>query len=596
MASPVQDPQLQKVLKDQQAALGGARRLDTLGPLLLSGSRSHQGFMYNFSWWVDNNGNMHEEAVGEGLNSGFGIFKETAWVRHPNAVRIEEPAQDVHPLRLLALMMSRAWLSPEKYGLRLGRPVQRPEDGLWRLPIDSPGGFSATLYFNARTHLLVRAVTNELNTRFTYELSDYRKVRGVLIPHDITRVVEQGPIRDVSSYQITRATPMDAGEHLLEQARAEQRPVLPCPAGGTPLTLPTRIMPDTGMPLVQVGLPSEAPTWFLLDSASDVSVVDPDVLARYKLPVVERLLVGDERNSFYAPLVLFSALGLGDAQLERPYVVGVSLEELRASTGVQVDGILGADLFARCVISLNYQKQEVTLISPESFSPPPSLPPLPMDSLRRVTASLHTPDGKPVTRFFSLDTGNVAPVAMSADLGARFRLEPPIERRLQGESLGAGGRVGSYLGRNALLTFGNFRIPNPLVSFERIPAPPVGSSREAGLLGLGVLRRFNIIFDLPGGRVYFEQNMPLNTPFAYNRSGLSIQLEGALRVTGVRPGLSSPVAIGDRLLGVKVGDVWERRSDVILKMLNGEPGQRLPVELSRNGSLLQVEITLEDWL
>lgn len=596
MASPAQDPQLQKMLKEQQSALGGARRLELLGPLLLTGSRSHQGFMYNFSWWVDNNGNLHEEAVGEGLNSGFGLFKENAWVRHPNGVRLEEPAQDVHPLRLLALIMSRAWLQPERYGLRLGRPVQRPEDGLWRLPIDSPGGFGATLYFNARTQLLVRAVTNELNTRFTYELSDYRKVRGVLLPHDITRVVEQGPIRDVSSYQITRVTPMDAGDHLLEQARAEQRPELPCPAGGTPLTLPTRIIPETGLPLVQVGLPGEAPTWFLLDSASDVSVIDPDVLARYKLPVVERLLVGDERNSFYAPLVLFSTLGLGEAQLERPYVVGVSLDELRQSVGVQIDGILGADLFARCVVSLDYSKLEVKLTSPETFSPPTAPPPIPLDSLRRITASLHTVDGKPVTRLFSLDTGNIAPVTMSADLGGRFRLEPPIERRLQGDAQRAGGRVGSYLGRNPLLTFGHYRIPAPLVLFERVPAPPVGSSREGGVLGLGVLRRFNITFDLPGGRVFLEQNTPLDTPFAYNRSGLSIQLEGALRVTGLRPGLASPIAIGDKLLGVKVGEVWERRPEFILKTLNGEPGQRLPVEISRNGALMQVEISLEDWL
>ena len=84
--------------------------------------------------------------------------------------------------------------------------------------------------------------------------------------------------------------------------------------------------------------------------------------------------------------------------------------------------------------------------------------------------------------------------------------------------------------------------------FQRQPQPGAGSDL-AGRIGMGLLRRFRVIFDAPHGRLYLAPPADTAAPFAKDRTGLAVAPEaGVLVVKLVVAG--SPAAAA----GFKVGD------------------------------------------
>lgn len=598
---------VQTLLEAQARALGGQSRIDRLGALELVGSRAHVGYLRRFIWMVKADTGFREDLHGSDLDSSSGFGPALGYAQLPNGVVLEQPAQELYGLQLFRLVSSFAWLNPDLLKLRTGRPIFREDEGLWRISYDGPLGFSAVLYFDPRTNLLRKAITTDAGVRLTLEVSDFRRVKGVLVPHFYQLIQEHGPVRDITSYQVEKV--LTGKAFTAETFRAPPQPIpMAFPPNVSRVELPTRLHADTGYLLVQLELPGEEhPSWFVLDSGADVSVLDRSVLERYaNLPVLEQVLMGDEGSTTSHPVVPLGPFSLGSAEtgqvtLERMTLPLMDLSGISARVGVPVAGILGAELFARCVVRIDFATGKVALEPTDSFQSPDGAVNLAMDSQRRVLVGLQQADGPRQDRPFLLDTGSNLTLSMSSELAWRLRLEPPEAQRLPVMVGGVGAQTNAYQGRIAQVHMGGFELLGPVATFERRPVPPPGSSLEGGILGTPVLRRFKMDFDLPRRQVWLSPASDLNAPFSYNRSGLFIKQEGALVVTGVREGLNLPVSKGDRIVGVRpIADVrpeaWVRKPEEVLKAFAGPAGSRLRVEVTREGVSREFELGLEDWL
>jgi membrane-associated protease RseP (regulator of RpoE activity) len=149
---------------------------------------------------------------------------------------------------------------------------------------------------------------------------------------------------------------------------------------------------------------------------------------------------------------------------------------------------------------------------------------------------------------------------------------------------------------------GNLRVPDVVVVASRDDVVLDPNSNDAGILGGDFMRRFRVWFDYPRKRAILEPTHELNTPFAYDRSGMFLLSEGedyrTIRVRRVAPG--SPAADagirdGDRLVSID-GRMTKRLGLEQTRVLLRENNRRYNLVVERDGQLVRTVLITRDLL
>lgn len=265
-------------------------------------------------------------------------------------------------------------------------------------------------------------------------------------------------------------------------------------------------------------------------------------------------------------------------------IVGVtpearSLGSLGPWYGRRVHGVIGDDLLAHVVAQLNYSRRSIQLYEPASYHPPrhaKALDILWIDGLPAVRVRLRLA-GHTVTGNFVLNTGGNAGVVVSKAFLASQRLYPYKGKTIPGTIFGAAGERSASVARGEWLQFGHWRITGPLVAIEGAndsPAAGAGKRRSKdrdhdvdGWIGGQILRKFQVVIDFPGRRIFLTPNPKFIFPVEADASGATVVAAGPslgqFEIRRVVPGSPADAAglmPGDRILVIDS----ERASDFSL--------------------------------
>lgn len=147
------------------------------------------------------------------------------------------------------------------------------------------------------------------------------------------------------------------------------------------------------------------------------------------------------------------------------------------------------------------------------------------------------------------------------------------------------------IARAPALRLAGATIEGPLVSIMESPQWPLF---DAGILGLPILRQFNMATESGSGALLLKRNGQAATAVAerYNRAGLWIARDGAALSIGVvgagSPAAAAGLAPGDRVIGAEFS--------ALVAAVQGAAGTRLPLTVERGGLRLDVVLTLADYL
>jgi len=260
------------------------------------------------------------------------------------------------------------------------------------------------------------------------------------------------------------------------------------------------------------------------------------------------------------------------------------------------EGQVSAAFFKHFVVQIDFDAMVITLIEPEAFEYTGKGAQIPMKQLVPsafgIPATLTLSDGREVSLDLMIDLGDSNPLELSTVGPNKIALpEKAIAASLgygvQGEFRGHYGRVqsveiGGYCKRNVIATFSASR---------------GGVSRfHDAMIGMGLLERFNIIFDYPSRRLFIEPNKRFAEPFEYDMSGLSLGTggEGYLLITRVHPGSAAEEAglrVGERVTRIDGRaaadyDSWD------LRPLMRKAGRQVTLTVVRDGDEVAVPITL----
>ncbi len=255
-----------------------------------------------------------------------------------------------------------------------------------------------------------------------------------------------------------------------------------------------------GLVFVPVQLNGAAARWFVLDTGSSRMLIERNLARELKIPLEGNGSLGGAGTGRipveFARHVLFEIPGLAMPGIE---LAAADLTGLESMVGRPVEGIIGYEFFISHVVAVDYEANTLTVTTPEAFQPPPDAESIPVtfdQKWIRVKATLSLPGIAPVEDMFLVDSGSSDAADHPQVANAAGRAGTNV-----GNGLGAPGA--GFVARANSLRLGKFVM-------RGMTAVSVTNEAVGPLMGAEVFRRFHIIYDYPGHRIFLRPNRFFN--------------------------------------------------------------------------------------
>ena len=236
--------------------------------------------------------------------------------------------------------------------------------------------------------------------------------------------------------------------------------------------------------------------WFVLDTGARHTLVDSAAALALGLEIVsEDQGSGAGRGTYrqwHAPPIDVT-VGPVVLHVPDPWVIDLA----HVGTAQPPDGLLGADLFERYVIRIDPVARTLAFIDSTSYryqGKGAMLPLTDTESRLYVDVQLTLPNGITETHAMRIDTG-------SEDAASDNLVRRSPERRLARQGVGLGAAYVDTSGVFESIGLGPYAVHRAW-----------GASNDHPAVGMEILRRFTMTFDVPHGRLFLEPNSHLADP------------------------------------------------------------------------------------
>jgi hypothetical protein len=242
-------------------------------------------------------------------------------------------------------------------------------------------------------------------------------------------------------------------------------------------------------------------------------------------------------------------INVGGAIIKNQLFISVPLDQLYASNGVHLPGMVGYETFRRFITRIDYGAKTITLTDPKYFDPKDAGTPVHIAFNGNAAIVDGTYDGVPGK--FQIDTGARSSLTLNAPYVAANHF--PAGKAVDTiDGWGVGGPSRSHLTRGGALTIGGIAAAeHPIVGMSTDKGGSFADPSLSGNIGGGILKRFVVTFDYGHNTMYLK---PAQGPIAdldtYDRAGMwfNVVPEG-YKIIAITPGGPAEAA------GLKTDDV-----------------------------------------
>jgi hypothetical protein len=237
--------------------------------------------------------------------------------------------------------------------------------------------------------------------------------------------------------------------------------------------------------------------WFVVDTGARHTVIDSAVARQLHLPIVSSdSMTGAGKGSVEMLHAKDLDISIGAASLHvaDPWIIDLNAPPSR---GKREDGLIGADFFAKYVVRIDPEKQTIAFYPKENFRYRGDGARLPLDFLDNrmfVNMRLALTTGISANRHVRVDTGSNDAVSDNI-----VRQSPERLKSLQGVGLGT--PYVDYSGVIDRVQIGPYAIHHSW-----------GASNDNPAVGMEILRRFTMTFDVGRDALYLEPNSHFSEP------------------------------------------------------------------------------------
>ncbi|WP_266158093.1 aspartyl protease family protein [Dyella silvatica] len=449
-------------------------------------------------------------------------------------------------------------------------------------------------WFSADTHRLARTVEAQVTQTITTFFSDYAEIDGVPVAH--TLVVDDGS--GVANRQTMSLT--SAHFEPARTASAYARPAAELHdyslAGGvSETTVPFQLI--NNHIYVQASVNGSKPLTFIVDTGGHDIVTPVTAKLLGVKPQGSQTSTGAGDNVAQSGLVDVDSISVGAATLNRQTLT--VLQFSNAAEGIDEQGMIGYEFFARFITRVDYDKQQITFIDKKHFDPKDAGTPVSFRFYHQFPEVLGFYDGIPGR--FGIDTGARNALSLTRPFTEQGHLR---ERETKGvEALtgwGVGGPTRGYVFQGKHLKLGDVDIAGPLTQFSVDKGGAGGVDAFPNNVGGGVLKRFVVTFDYDHQLMYLKPIAgKVDDLDTFDRSGMWInQSTQGFKIVDVSKGTPAAEAglqADDIITAVDGAPVASIKLYDLRKALrNDAPGTTLRLTVSRKNASRDLRLTLRD--
>lgn len=348
--------------------------------------------------------------------------------------------------------------------------------------------------------------------------------------------------------------------------------------------------------LLQGRVNGSGPYWFTLDTGAAASVINMRRAREMGLQLTETGSAQGAGGTAKTARLRGITFSLEGVEIKNLNVMAIALESIEATSGRSMDVIIGAELFHRYVVEVDYETRFITLYEPKQFvynGTGESLP-LRLDlNHPYVTAKLVIPGLEPIEGDFVIDAGSGFGLTFNPAFVQERKLLERVPNTVQSKARGVGGEFPLTIGRIESLSLGRFRLDSPTAAFPQTGGF-ISKKGSAGNIGGLILRRFKVIFDYSRKRMILEPNKSFNDPFEFDKSGLALvtdvpqfKIIKVNRVMENSPAAEAGIKVEDVILEVDGRAASEFTLHVLREMLKKE-GNTFKLKIKRGEEILQM--------
>lgn len=352
-------------------------------------------------------------------------------------------------------------------------------------------------------HLLaaVAILNNDGKAIYQEQYSAWANVAGVRFPEHIHIQSKDRDMQLQARYEAQTAV-MEAAFSMPSMANKTQWKL---PEGKDHVDIPFIVQDDKILLPIKLG---DKTFQIMFDTGADLVLGNKAIEQIGLKPEMVGESIGVGSGSEKAGVVAIASMTLGDLQRTNAIIQTSDYDfDRTVVSGKQpCDGLLGADLLRQFAVHIDFDHQILTLISPTRFHYAGVAQRIPMRQLDNTQPLIDGEiEGHAATLM--LDTGSAgnlmvnSPFVQQNDLLYHLRTTREIQT-----GRGLGGAVYGRLANIETLKLGYVHLPVLGASLARMHSGMLANERVAGVVGYGVLRRFNITFDTAGGAIYLEPN------------------------------------------------------------------------------------------
>lgn len=333
---------------------------------------------------------------------------------------------------------------------------------------------------------------------------------------------------------------------------------------------------------------------FLFDSGAATTAVDTKVAKEIGLKVESAAVkVGTSSGSGSYQSFIDPVYTVGTVNVAAASGILSDLSGFTPIMGLPVDGIIGQDLLRDLLVEVNLDKNELNIYNGGNLDWMPG-----NVEHFKVRFSSGTPKielamvagGQTYSGSYLFDTGAGASLAVNGFYNFKNNLNSLLGKVVSSTSLDlAGNKTESNIGQITAINLGKFTLNAPQVSVSVEPQAQIVASRDAGLLGMGILGRFNMLFNNQQLTVSLSPTKTFNDPFVpLYKLGVGISWAGEQRffVSNLnKNGLAYLAGLRNKDQVLKVNGATPEQLNDILKELKNLQKSDLKVEVSRDNSV-----------
>lgn len=409
------------------------------------------------------------------------------------------------------------------------------------LKITPPGATALQLWFDRGTHLLTKVSGTVGLISSTIAFSNYHHVDGIAIPYNVTNTVSNGNNSAVTVTSVGINVPGIAQRLQVPPFSAHDFSI----SSANSTTVPIQLI--NNHIYLHVMLDGKGPYTFVFDTGGTY-IVTPEVAAALGAQSAGGAqLQGVGAKSESAQFTRIKTLQIGKATIAgQDFLVLPIAQSFGVAEGTAIDGMIGYEVVARFLTTIDYGNQTLTLAMPATQQPAGTSIPFYFDgTIPRVPITVNG-----IRADAELDTGNRGAFELFSPFIAAHPALTSAETTGDGVSgFGVGGPSFAKLGR-VNLTVGAYSFSGVVTGFSTQTTGAFADPFTPANIGSGLWDRFTLTLDYPHQRILLQPNASYGAPFTYDRSGLFIiNYSGGVMVLDARAG--TPAA----LAGLKKGDV-----------------------------------------